>query len=318
MSSANVNTRSEGANVLIENRLYDPNVPSRHRLRFREPQYESLAREMVTDIKDPTIRDPEMENLLSTRVWGAFQTPAEPSDPLGFAATIKARVAQADPATLAIEEIQQEWRRARAEGWTQNGGPDDHAFMKTMQRRLESATLQFVAEQRVISTEPFTTQEVHFMPAQQPLQLCQTIAKELRAGWRFPGGLHPAEQPDGMGSAKVLQQLCNEMDGFRRDLFDNGHTFAGCYPLGSYAVEKDEEGVEVRAVIGGQVFEIYGSEVEKEEERWKFVKRSEVDWEKVAADGGLGDLVVFEEEEDEDEAQSWKDKVGENAARRVR
>jgi hypothetical protein len=65
-----------------------------------------------------------------------------------------------------------------------------------------------------------------------------------------------------------------------------------------------EEGEEMSAVIGGQVFEVHREKEKKEEGRWTYVKRSEVDWAQVALDGGLGDLVVLEDSEDEDETES--------------
>jgi hypothetical protein len=109
-------------------------------------------------------------------------------------------------------------------------------------------------------------------------------------GWCYPGGLTPTI----FSTMGTQTQLLKQFTAFTRDLHDNSSLHHGSYPLACYTSER-VSATDVLIDVGGLRCTLWQDRLKGKD--FRYLRRSEIDWEAVGANGGLGDLVVMEDEE---------------------
>ena len=165
--------------------------------------------------------------------------------------------------------------------------PEQHA---NLVRATKRAVLSYIADQRWIA-DPETGRIVRFDHA-DTMSFCAHMSRNLEVGWCFPTDLG-VQIPKEQTWSKLYPQFQVMMLGFKRDLFDNGHFYAGCSPPASHVVEIVGEKGEGFVDIGGLTVPFAENAVKSGE--YKFVKAEDIDWDEGLVKGGLGNQYILEE-----------------------
>jgi hypothetical protein len=254
-------------------------MPPQGRYRSSSPD-DVIALGMLHHMHDPPT---EQETYLSSKVWTEANTPRQPADPLDLGGRVHA-INEANPVVQNLHNLNRSWLATVQESKKPGAAPISKEAYMGFKAEHERAEAMYISDQRRIQTEPAGS-SVTLLPQIGTVELFREIRRDIGDGWRFPGGLNPKQNPRSLHSTFQLQ-----MYGFKRDLFDNGHAYAAVYPPGMHVAERVGLEGEVLADLGGHRF------LEARGRDRRYVMRGEVDWEDVAANGGLGDLVIIEDE----------------------
>lgn len=238
----------------------------------------------------PTAQDLEE----SSRLWGQLSNLRDPQDPLDLFGKINAHKMHAfqfpghgpgmSPNDLAIHITSHDPRRPAPD--PSNPAP---TTPRLTQEQYNAPIHQFHHYYRSIApTTYFNGDLTHGM-------LYNATGRDLKMGFRYPGGMQPAHAA--AGNINTVYTTVKQTMAFARDLADSSNMYHDYYPPGTHAMER-VGGETVVLLNGGPTgtFRVEGKKEHRARRDYRYVREWEVDWDAVAAAGGMGDLVLVEDD----------------------